>query len=96
MRHEIWLGKEHLESVMQGGEVTFQTHTEIDRNEPISVCLGTEPEIHSFGEKEKCRYYDECPSRSGWCEKGFPNAACVGFLINAYQGLKEESYEAEV
>lgn len=31
----------------------------------------------------KCKYYDECPSKTGWCMNDHPSAECVPFLINA-------------
>lgn len=67
MRHEIWLSKEHLESILQGGEVTFQTHVEMEENEPITICLGSKPEINSFGDKEICPYPVKCLNCSEWC-----------------------------
>ena len=39
-----------------------------------------------------CKYYEECPSKSGWCmgiDSG-PFENCVEFLIKDYQNLKEE------
>ena len=39
-----------------------------------------------------CRYYEECPSKSGWCtgSGSEPSEKCVEFLITAYQNLKEK------
>ena len=37
-----------------------------------------------------CIYIDKCPSASGWCSsRNEPKGDCAGFLITAYQNLKE-------
>lgn len=39
-----------------------------------------------------CKYFEECPSRSGWCESHQQDySKCVPFLINAYRA-KEFTY----
>lgn len=39
-----------------------------------------------------CKFKDECPSYSGWCDgpKQY-YSECVGFLINAYKRVKNET-----
>lgn len=38
-----------------------------------------------------CRYKDECPSYSGWCEGPKQDfSRCVSFLITAYENLKSQ------
>lgn len=41
-----------------------------------------------------CRYYEECPSKSGWCtgSGSEPSEKCVEFLITAYQNLKKKGF----
>ena len=32
-----------------------------------------------------CKYRDQCPSRTGWCDgKAGPDGECVGFILTAY------------
>lgn len=38
-----------------------------------------------------CKYIEDCPSASGWCfARNEPKGDCAGFLITAYQNLKED------
>ncbi len=38
-----------------------------------------------------CRYKDECPSYSGWCEDPKQDfSRCVSFLITAYENIKSQ------
>lgn len=43
-------------------------------------------EVKEYLEKQKriCKFYNECPSRSGWCLNRQPEAECVEFIITAY------------
>ena len=70
--------------------------SEFNKNKPsqefFDVCKLAEEliDIHNVGKKVgKCKYYDTCPSCSGWCNNRQPSVECVEFLINAYEGLKE-------
>lgn len=38
----------------------------------------------------KCKYYDVCPSATGWCLIRRPDAECAGLVIGMYQRLKEQ------
>lgn len=38
----------------------------------------------------KCKYYDVCPSATGWCLNRSPDAECVGLVIGTYRRLKEQ------
>lgn len=38
----------------------------------------------------KCKYYDVCPSATGWCLNRSPDAECAGLVIGMYQRLKEQ------
>ena len=39
----------------------------------------------------RCRYKDECPSYSGWCEGPRQDfSRCIQFLITAYERAREE------
>lgn len=43
-----------------------------------------------------CRYKDECPSYSGWCEGPKQDfSRCVEFLITAYENEKERRIDRE-
>ena len=33
----------------------------------------------------KCKYYDTCPSCSGWCNNSQPSEKCVEFILTAYE-----------
>lgn len=35
-----------------------------------------------------CRFYNKCPSASGWCKNDQPNKNCVAFILSAYSRLK--------
>ena len=36
-----------------------------------------------------CKYKDQCPSASGWCERPRQDfSQCVAFLVSAYETLK--------
>lgn len=38
-----------------------------------------------------CRYKEECPSYSGWCEGEKQDfSRCISFLITAYENVKKE------
>lgn len=38
----------------------------------------------------KCKYYDVCPSATGWCLNRKPDAECAGLIIDMYHSLKEQ------
>lgn len=38
----------------------------------------------------KCKYYDDCPSATGWCLNRSPDAECTGLVIGMYQRLKAQ------
>lgn len=50
----------------------------------------------------KCKYYNVCPSCSGWCNNCEPNGDCIEFILSAYEtkskiidDIIEASYNGE-
>lgn len=45
-----------------------------------------------------CKYYETCPSSSGWCLLGGPTVRCVEFLITANEHLMSmiKSYQKQL
>lgn len=38
----------------------------------------------------KCKYYNVCPSATGWCLNRQPDVECAGLIIGMYCRLKEQ------
>jgi predicted RNA-binding Zn-ribbon protein involved in translation (DUF1610 family) len=56
----------------------------------LSSNLQTKLEFRK-GEQMSCRYKNECPSYSGWCEGPKQDfSKCVQFLIPAYENIKKQ------
>lgn len=43
----------------------------------------------------KCKYIENCPSRSGWCLTRKPDTKCIPHIQMAISSLKEELKQAE-
>lgn len=43
--------------------------------------------------QRKCKYYETCPSASGWCLVQQPSGLCVDFLLNYIERIRRENDE---
>lgn len=43
----------------------------------------------------KCKYYDDCPSSSGWCTNNQPTERCVAHVEIAINNLRKKLKDAE-
>ena len=49
--------------------------------------LADSKELEDSKNKGKCKFYDICPSCSGWCNNSEPSGKCVEFILSAYERL---------
>lgn len=58
---------------------------------PSKEFLDSLQSVHNlFNQKNKCKYYDTCPSCSGWCNNKQPDSLCVDFILTAYDNLNNK------
>lgn len=44
-------------------------------------------------EKKKCKYFDACPSATGWCLPRNPGEDCVSFLLTHIERIRRKNDE---
>ena len=70
---------------------------EFNKNKPsqefFDTCkkAGELIKIREASEHGKCVNYNICPSCSGWCNNRQSSGECVGFILSAYDSLKDSS-----